>query len=582
MFWRDIKLSRKLSLGFGLILVLLSIVCLWSISGIGGTLADVRELDNRYNLMAELMQKEVDHLEWAAAVSRALIEGTAVNLQVETDPHKCAFGKWYYSEARLKSELLAPSVKEPLLQMEEYHRKVHESAIAIKELLSRGDPQSRNKARAVFTAETIPNLNQFRELVGRVNDGVRQQAVSAEQRMLADASRTRIMLILVSLVAVLIGITMAAMIARSITRPLNIAVTAANQLAEGDASAGIEVERRDEMGQLLKAMENMARSTNEMAAAAARVANGDLTVKIVPRSERDTLGNALASMVTNLGRETREIMDGVNVLAASAGEISASTTQFASNATETAAAVSQTTTTMEEVRQTAQVSSQKASYISEIAQKAVQVSQTGRKSVEETIEDINQIREQVELIAESIVRLSEQSQAIGEIISTVDDLAEQSNLLAVNASIEAAKAGDQGKGFAVVAQEIKSLAEQSKQATAQVRTILHDIQKATGAAVMATEQGSKMVEAGVKQSAEAGESIRAMAKTIAETAQAVTQIAATAQQQFVGMDQASLAMENIQQASTQNVEGAKQLEYAARNLGELGQRLKQLVERYKV
>jgi methyl-accepting chemotaxis protein len=181
-----------------------------------------------------------------------------------------------------------------------------------------------------------------------------------------------------------------------------------------------------------------------------------------------------------------------------------------------------------------------------------------------------------------VVRLSEQGQAIGEIIATVNDLAEQSNLLSVNAAIEAAKAGEQGKGFAVVAQEVKSLAEQSKQATAQVRTILGDIQKATTAAVLATEQGSKAVEAGVAQSAEAGESIRQLADSVIDAAQAATQISASSQQQLVGTDQVALAMENIRQASAQNVAGTRQTEIAARNLHELGLRLKQLVVQYKL
>jgi methyl-accepting chemotaxis protein len=192
------------------------------------------------------------------------------------------------------------------------------------------------------------------------------------------------------------------------------------------------------------------------------------------------------------------------------------------------------------------------------------------------------IQGQMQSVAGSIVRLSEQSQAIGEIIATVTDLAEQSNLLAVNAAIEAAKAGEQGKGFAVVAQEVKSLAEQSKQATAQVRTILTDIQKAMSAAVMATEQGSKAVDAGVKQSEEASQAIRMLTESIAESAQAVTQIAASSQQQSVGMDQVAMAMENIKQASTQNVAGTRQAETAAQNLRDLGQTLKQLVEQYKV
>jgi methyl-accepting chemotaxis protein len=274
---------------------------------------------------------------------------------------------------------------------------------------------------------------------------------------------------------------------------------------------------------------------------------------------------------------TRQLRESIDQLATSSAEILATTTQVAAGAAETASAVSETTATVEEVKQTAQLSSQKARNVSDSAQKASQVSQGGRKSVEEAMQGMQRIQEQMESIAESIVRLSEQSQAIGEIIATVNDLAEQSNLLAVNAAIEASKAGEQGKGFAVVAQEVKSLAEQSKQATAQVRTILGDIQKATGTAVLATEQGSKAVQAGVKQTAETGESIRLLADSIVEAAQAATQIAASSQQQMVGMDQVVLAMENIKQASVQNVSGTKQAEVAAQGLHELGQKLSEMI-----
>jgi methyl-accepting chemotaxis protein len=276
---------------------------------------------------------------------------------------------------------------------------------------------------------------------------------------------------------------------------------------------------------------------------------------------------------------TRQLRESINQLASSSSEILATTTQVASGSAETASAVSETTVTVEEVKQTAQLANQKARAVSDSAQKASQVSQSGRKSVEEAMQGMQRIQEQMESIAESIVRLSEQSHAIGEIIATVNDLAEQSNLLAVNAAIEAAKAGEQGKGFAVVAQEVKSLAEQSKQATTQVRTILGDIQKATSTAVLATEQGNKAVQAGVKQTTETGEAIRLLADSIVEAAQAATQIAASSQQQMVGMDQVALAMENIKQASVQNVAGTRQAEVAAQSLHELGKKLSDMIGR---
>src|SRR5581483_8964116 len=158
---------------------------------------------------------------------------------------------------------------------------------------------------------------------------------------------------------------------------------------------------------------------------------------------------------------------------------------------------------------------------------------------------------------------------IGEIMATVNDLAEQSNLLAVNAAIEAAKAGEAGAGFGVVASEVKALAEQSKQAAAQVRGILNEIQRATQAAVLAAEQGVKASEDAEAVANRAGDAIRVLADGLNESAQAAQQIVASVQQGVVG----------IQQASSQNMASTRQVERAAADLNELARGLRDLVAR---
>ncbi|MCA1960103.1 MAG: methyl-accepting chemotaxis protein, partial [Desulfomonile sp.] len=329
----------------------------------------------------------------------------------------------------------------------------------------------------------------------------------------------------------------------------------------------------------------IAKPITVIASIATEVSKGDLTVSVPSFKRSDEIGaltDAFRLMVGNLRNQIARIREGVGILSQSATEISTTVSQVATSTAETSTAVTETTTTVEQVRQAARLASEKAKKVAQSSQQAVEISSAGKGATEDTVVRMNLIKEQMESIGETVVRLSEHSQAIEDIIGSVQDLADQSNLLAVNASIEAARAGDHGRGFAVVAQEIKTLADQSKQATAQVRTILDETRKWVSAVVMATEQGGKAVQAGVEQSKLAGESISKLSQSVLTSSQVASVIEASSEQQSVGVDQVSNAMASIEHAMKQSLDGTALLESSAQRLADLGSQLKDLVHRYKV
>ena len=318
---------------------------------------------------------------------------------------------------------------------------------------------------------------------------------------------------------------------------------------------------------------------------AQKIAEKDLTVEVEIKGKRsDEIGDlakAFKVMMKSLRGQAVEMSSGATQLATSINEISATTTQLAASTTETSTSITQISTTVEEVRQTSQASHEKAAEVSKKAEAIAKTIDGGMQATENTIEGINKINEEMEYIAQSTIKLGEQTQNIGEIINTVNGLADQSNLLSVNASIEAAKAGEYGKGFAVVAREVKNLADLSKEATKQIGTILTDIQKAASAAVLATERGSNAVKEGLELSAIAGSSINELSVNIRESSEASIQIAAGSQQQVSGMDQLASTMENIKEALEQNVNGTNQLESAAQSIDSLGQKLQAMASEFK-
>ncbi len=329
---------------------------------------------------------------------------------------------------------------------------------------------------------------------------------------------------------------------------------------------------------------SLSKPIRRLADQASLVSKGDLTLDIEAQHRLDEIGvlsQVFANMVDSLRAQTRQIAQSVNVLAGSAGEMSATASQVSESLARASSVITETTSTAEELRQAGRVSAEKAKQVSETAQEAVQASTQGTEAANETIAKMNLIKEQVTSISDTVLRLNENTLTIGTIIQTVQDLSDQSNLLAVNASIEAARAGDQGKGFAVVAQEIKSLADQSRKGTEQIGSILEEITKAVSGVVMATEQGHKAVQEGVEQPMRSADSIRELEVIVARSSQAASVIGVSTSQQFTGIDQVVEAMSNIEEVMRQLVAASSQLKSGASGLSELGNDLNTLVQKYK-
>ncbi|MBI2805977.1 MAG: methyl-accepting chemotaxis protein [Planctomycetes bacterium] len=325
--------------------------------------------------------------------------------------------------------------------------------------------------------------------------------------------------------------------ARAISRPIRRLLDGAELIGQGMLGHRVDVGANDEIGEL-------ARAFNRMTEKRQQVHEGIRTA---------------ASQITS-----------------ASAEILAGTTQQATGAQEQAAAVTQTMTTVDEVSQTADQAAQRAKAVGESVQKTLQIGTSGRKVVEDSLDAMEAVKEKVEATAENILGLAEQAQAISDIIATVNDIAEQTNLQALNAAIEASRAGEHGRGFTVVAGEVKALADQSKKATGQVRQILGEIQKATNSAVISTEEVTRGVASAIKVGGQAGETIKTLAETLTDTARVVTQIAASIGQQATGMTQIHQAMKNIDQVAKQNTIATRQATKAAENLNTLGARLASL------
>lgn len=314
------------------------------------------------------------------------------------------------------------------------------------------------------------------------------------------------------------------------------------------------------------------------------IQSGDLSSAPLPRLTNDEVGNlaeVFNQMQASLKDQVGQMRAGIENLNASSAQILAAAKQQAAATREQAATVHEVTSTMEELGQSGNDIANKARNVTTMAQASTVATNSGIEATERTNRAMDSIRAQVEEVAQNIVALSEKTQAVEEITSSVSAVAEQSKLLSLNAAIEAASANGNGSRFSVVATEMKSLADQARESTLQVRTLLGDIQKGINTSVMLTEEAVKRVESGREHSDLGRRTIVELARSTEESVQAFQQIIGGTNQQRIGVDQVRQGMQDIRLAAEQTAASTSQLEGAASNLNALSRQLSSLVGNYK-
>jgi methyl-accepting chemotaxis protein len=542
MSWfNNLKISSKIIsivLAIMALMLLLGAISILELSKVNGSteeiatnwLPSVHAVDSMDGAISDFRRQELQYLlstkqeEWDLFTKRmSEVEGTLKQLEdgyvkLISSPEE----KKLYEEYRAAWGSYRESVKK---ELDFASHNQHEEAMAI----CRGDSKK-------FFLAAMNALDRDALLNKKGSD-------DAHDAARAVYSQARILICSVIVAALVAGLLLALLVAGIISRSLKKGVAVAEKLAQGDLSVTIEVESRDETGQLMAAMR---------------------------------------TMTENLRTIIGQVAGTATQVASAASQLHSTADRIATGAEEVAAQSGTVATAGEEMSATSGDIAQSCQMAATGALRASQSAQNGAGVVESTVTVMGQIAEKVQETAKTVESLGARSDQIGDIIGTIEDIADQTNLLALNAAIEAARAGEQGRGFAVVADEVRALAERTTKATREISEMIKAIQSETKGAVAAMEQGVRQVESGTQEAAKSGVALRDILEQVNDVAMQVNQIATAAEQQTATTSEISSNMQQITEVVQLTSQGAQESATAAAQLSGHAEELQRLVRHFKI
>ena len=313
------------------------------------------------------------------------------------------------------------------------------------------------------------------------------------------------------------------------------------------------------------------------------VRSGDLAhwTSTTDDAQLGPLLESFGKVIDTLRTFVREINEAALRLSSSANQVLAASTQHETSATEQAAAIHETTATMEELKHASAQIAENAGAVARVAEETLGAARSGRGAISEFIQAMQQIRRDGAAVADSIAKLSKRVERIGTVVEVIDEIADRSDLLALNAALEGSRAGEAGKGFSIVAAEMRRLAENVLDSTKEIKNLITEIREATAAAGTAADASKVATEAGEKLGAVAAQSVEGILAGVQETSDAARVINLATQQQRTATEQVVASMAEIEDVTRQTTQASKQSTGAAAELTGLAARLAELIKRFK-